>query len=448
MPEPNSNQVFIEEEVIDLREYLKILQKWRKVIAIGTLFCVLTAGILSFFVLPPVYEAQTLLMVSQATSQLQSNYQNRSGDLEDVMSEMSRRPVLTMNTYLGQLKSEVLMKTVIKELKLDPNLYTPLSLSKMLTATVVKDSNLIEVKVQNNDPVLASRIANTLSKEYLHLISQKNDEQMSRSVSFFQQQRTVTEKELQEAVKALEKFQAEPRGVAVLEQEFTKKAENQAALQSRLTLAQIEVSQLNAGVNLLEQELASTSGTIQVEKFDPQSQKVVTAQDINPVYVSIAQQLNDKKATMAERHAEIDSLYGNIESYRYELDMLQAELSGKRLEQDRLVREVERLKETELTLARKATETQITKSIDLGDTTVMVMSEASVPDQPIKPNKKLNMAVALVLGLMVFTALSFVLEHLDNTIKNPEDVASQLELPVMGLIPMINTKTTKHSYGG
>ena len=49
MSEPNSNQVFIEEEVIDLREYLKILQKWRKLIAIGTLFCVITAGILSFY---------------------------------------------------------------------------------------------------------------------------------------------------------------------------------------------------------------------------------------------------------------------------------------------------------------------------------------------------------------------------------------------------------------
>ena len=271
---------------------------------------------------------------------------------------------------------------------------------------------------------------------------------MARSVAFFQQQRKGTEKELQAAVKALETFQAQPRGVAVLEQEFNKKSENQATLQSRLALAQVEVSQLVAGVDRLEQEITSTPRTIEVEKYDPQTQTVVKSQDINPVYVSLAQQLNEKKATMAERHAEIDSLYGTIESYRAELDALQAELSTKRLEQDRLVREVERLKETELTLARKATETQITKSIDLGDTTVMVMSEASVPSQPIKPNKKLNMAVALVLGLMVFIALSFILEYLDNTIKTPEDVANELELPVLGLIPMINSKSSKHSYGG
>ena len=448
MPEPYSNQVFVEEEVIDLREYLKILQKWRKLIAIGTLFCVLTSGVLSFFVLPPVYEAQTLLLVTQATSQLQSNYQYRGGDLEDVMSEMSRMPVLTMNTYLGQVKSEVLIQRVIKKLKLDPDLYTPVSLADMITATVVKDSNLIEVKVENNDPVLASRIANTLSQEFLHLISEKNDEQMSRSVSFFQQQRKATEKELQAAVKSLEEFQAQPRGVAVLELEFNKKSENKAALQSRLALAQVEVSQLAAGVNRLEQELASTSRTIEVQKIDPQTQQVIRTQDINPVYISIAQQLNEKKAAMAERHAEIDSLYATIESYRAELDALQAELSSKRLEQDRLIREVDRLKETELTLARKATETQITKSINLGDTTVMVISEASIPSQPIKPNKTLNLAVALVLGLMVFTALSFVLEHLDNTIKNPDDVTSQLELPVLGLVPMITAKTSKHSYGG
>ena len=97
----------------------------------------------------------------------------------------------------------------------------------------------------------------------------------------------------------------------------------------------------------------------------------------------------------------------------------------------------------------KKTETQIAKSIDLGDTSVVVVSEASIPESPIKPNKKLNVAIALVLSFMVFSLLAFVLEHLDNTLKTPEDINRELGLSVIGVIPKMTRQNTHHSsYGG
>ncbi|AEG15651.1 lipopolysaccharide biosynthesis protein [Desulfofundulus kuznetsovii DSM 6115] len=442
MAEPNQNPEFAE-EVIDLRQYLKVLGKWRKVIALGTLLSVLTSAILSFFILPPVYEAQTLLLVVQATEK-QQVYQTPQGGLEGVVGSISRLPVLTMNTYLGQLKSEVLLQRVIDKLKLDPDLYTPRTLSDMIKATVVKDSNLIDVKVQNSDPVLAARIANTLSREYLQLISEKNQEQMTRSVSFLKQQREATEKELQKAVEALKKFQAQPRGVAVLEQEFKKKSEDLAGYESQLKMAGVELEQLSAGVARLEQELASTPKMVSVEKLDPDTGKIVTVQDVNPVYVSVSQQLSEKRAALAEKQAQVRGLKGVVDSLRAELDRLQAELTGKKVQQDKLQSEVDRLKQTVETLAQKTTETQIARSIDLGDTSVIVVSEASVPSHPVKPKKKLNIAVAFVLGLLASTALAFVLEHLDNTIKTPEDVGRYLELPVLGVIPLVERRFNKN----
>ena len=145
----NNSSPINDEIEIDIRELIKIFRKWSKLIAVMTLGCVLVAGIISFFVLSPVYQSQTLLLVTQATSQLQSNRTQAEG-LDDVVGSLSRIPVLTMNTYLGQLTSEALLKRVIDELNLDSS---PQSLAGAITATVVKDSNLIEVKVQNNDPV-------------------------------------------------------------------------------------------------------------------------------------------------------------------------------------------------------------------------------------------------------------------------------------------------------
>ena len=53
----------------------------------------------------------------------------------------------------------------------------------------------------------------------------------------------------------------------------------------------------------------------------------------------------------------------------------------------------------------------------------------------IKPNKKMNIALAFVLGLMISILLAFLLEFLDNTLKTVEDIDQVLDLPVLAVIP-------------
>lgn len=66
---------------------------------------------------------------------------------------------------------------------------------------------------------------------------------------------------------------------------------------------------------------------------------------------------------------------------------------------------------------------------------VQILDKAKTPENPIKPNKKLNLAIAFFLGLMISVGLSFVLEYMDNTIKSQEDIEKYLEIPVLGIIP-------------
>jgi capsular polysaccharide biosynthesis protein len=67
---------------------------------------------------------------------------------------------------------------------------------------------------------------------------------------------------------------------------------------------------------------------------------------------------------------------------------------------------------------------------------VQVIDKAQLPTEPVKPNKKLNMAIALLLGLMLGGGIIFLIEYLDNTVKTPEDVKKVLDLPVIGVIPV------------
>ncbi|WP_408008276.1 YveK family protein [Pseudalkalibacillus sp. A8] len=71
---------------------------------------------------------------------------------------------------------------------------------------------------------------------------------------------------------------------------------------------------------------------------------------------------------------------------------------------------------------------------------VKMLSEAEVPDNPspVNPKPLLNMAIALVVGLMAGVGLAFLLEYLDNTIKTEQDIESLLDLPVIGVVPEMN----------
>lgn len=436
LPEMKVND---DEMVIDLREVLRILRKWSRLIISMTLICTLGVGLVSFFILSPVYESNTLLMVTQATEKLQNPAVNQKSEgLEQVVSNVSRIPVMTMNTYLGQLKSEALMKRVAVSLSLDPNKYNPQVLSGMISGTIVKDTNLIEVKVNNTNPVLASRIANALSSEYLAFMTAKNQEQMSRSVAFLDEQKKLNDKELTYATENLAQFLSAPRGTAMLEAEFTGKTQDRASLNSRLSIAIVELNKLTSGVQSLERELSQIPATINSERWNSANGSKETVREPNPLYLGISGQLAEKQANLAEKQGEVTTLQLLINSLDADLDGLQGELAIKRLDQAALQNEVDRLKKTSQTLAEKATETQIARSIDLGDTSVMVLSEASVPTHPVKPNKTLNMALAFVIGLILFTLLAFLLEHLDNTLKSPEDVERVLDLPVLGIVPLMN----------
>ncbi|PFP16980.1 capsular biosynthesis protein [Priestia megaterium] len=70
---------------------------------------------------------------------------------------------------------------------------------------------------------------------------------------------------------------------------------------------------------------------------------------------------------------------------------------------------------------------------------VKVLSKAALGENPspVKPQPLLNVAIAIVVGLMVGVGLSFLLEYLDNTLKTEQDIENILELPVMGVITTI-----------
>ncbi|MFB8422103.1 YveK family protein [Priestia megaterium] len=135
------------EEAIDLRQLMGTLKKRFWLIALITIIAATVSGVVSFFVLTPVYEARTQILVNQAKSKEQ--FYN-SAELQT--------NVQLIQTYNDIIKSPAILGEVTKQLHLD---MTPKQLSGQIQVTNSQDSQVAHIVVQDTNARLAVKIANT-----------------------------------------------------------------------------------------------------------------------------------------------------------------------------------------------------------------------------------------------------------------------------------------------
>jgi len=74
----------------------------------------------------------------------------------------------------------------------------------------------------------------------------------------------------------------------------------------------------------------------------------------------------------------------------------------------------------------------------MSQTHATIQDPAVVPTIPFKPNKRLNILLAMICGFCGSISLAFFFEYLDNTVKKVEDVERLVDWPFLGYIPRIS----------
>ena len=69
-----------------------------------------------------------------------------------------------------------------------------------------------------------------------------------------------------------------------------------------------------------------------------------------------------------------------------------------------------------------------------------ILESARLPKKPAKPNLKLMIIASIALGLGMGSGLVLLLENMHNTYRDPDEIESELELPVIATIPRVLTK--------
>ncbi|MGA2466135.1 MAG: GNVR domain-containing protein [Thermodesulfobacteriota bacterium] len=111
-------------------------------------------------------------------------------------------------------------------------------------------------------------------------------------------------------------------------------------------------------------------------------------------------------------NAEILQLKKNLKNLNEEVSGLKKQLAEQELIQTRLTRNMETAKSTFEILSRKGEETRVSSSIKAG--TIQVSVPATTPEFPIGPNKRQNVMIAGVVGLLASIMLAFFIEFLEK----------------------------------
>ncbi len=99
-------------------------------------------------------------------------------------------------------------------------------------------------------------------------------------------------------------------------------------------------------------------------------------------------------------------------------------------------------------LLRKQSETEVASRLQgTRDSNVMIVDRALVPGGPYRPSLRRSLMLGLLLGLGLGLGAVFLAEHLDRTLKGPEDIERILGLPVLAVIPDVSGAKRGYGYG-
>ena len=412
----------INEEEIDLRDYLEVIVR-RKWIIIGvTLAAVISAGMVSFFVLRPVYQATSILMVSKPKYQV---------ELEPKIQTFIPSTELSLETYGNLIKSGNIEQKVIEKLSLNqpPNELTVEDLDKMLSVEIIKNTNLIKMSLEDNSPRRAMEIVNT----WTNLFVKENEGLLLKEVreaqAFVKRELETSRQELFKAEEKMREFN-ERNKIDVLEKEIREILNKMVNYESRLADVKMSIKKEEARIEQINAILKKEERFLKLSKSiieDPFLHQLMdrigrdedvlnlrfTSEELNPVYDNLAQELASSMISLHSLKTEKSELEKNIANFKKNLEALKKELAQEKLTQSRLERVVEIARQTFGVLSQKAEEIKI--SLGATSNTVKVVSLATEPRSPIKPRKGQNILISGVLGLFVGVLVAFFVEYWEES---------------------------------
>ena len=179
----------MQEEEIDLREYINVLLKRKGVVILIFLIAVITAALVSYFALSPVYQASTVFSVAK----------------------IDGRAVVNITEALEIMKSNVVLDEVIDRMDLEE---TAKQLSSRVTTENLKGTNFIKISVLADSPETAKNLVETITKVFV----EQNQDEYQEKVKLVEDRLKIIEEQIAEFEKNIQEIEKSKRKIATTEE--------------------------------------------------------------------------------------------------------------------------------------------------------------------------------------------------------------------------------------
>ena len=338
---------------------------------------------------------------------------------------------------------------------------------KRIKVSPIRNSRLVDVRFEGKDSVLAAKIVNTLADVYISQNLETKLRAVQDAVKWLHNRIEEERKKVEKAEQALLRYKEKhsiitdfssdvenitAQKLAHLNTQVVEAESNRVEAETRYKQAMVLTGtpdMLDSIPEVLNNELIRQIKSMEIELFKRMSELSKKYGQKHPRMVAIESELNTlQKRRTQEVSRVINSLKNEYKVALAKENSLKAalakqkkeslELNQKAIQYGVLRRESESARYMYELLIKRFKETSLTEDMKTGN--IRIVDRAEVPEYPIKPKKKLNILLAIIVSLLTGTGLAFFFEYLDNTINTPEDVKQHLNIPYLGLTPLFSTE--------
>lgn len=369
-----------------------------------------------------------------------------------------------------------------------------------------READLVTISFESPSPLEAAAAVNMSMDIYSDLSTRQNRLAANAAVSFLENERGRIEERLQTVEQRLQAFMNEEQLVQV-DAQTEKLIERMAELESRRQEARVKLVAVNSAIDQYEERLNNIKpglagqyadaigpnmtrlqyqmAELEIEKMqllanNPQLKEAgntnAKLDQLNGQITFYRDRIQELTGNLVEQSDEYLGFLGNADGnvaetitqlnqklielkveqqqYRSQVDVLAEQLTEQRtffdnlpdnmIELARLKRDVTINEELYLTVSKQFAEMSLWEQTQFG--LGRPVDDGFVPEEPVKPNKKLYVLVGFILGGILSVGFIFVRETFNTTIDSIEKLKA-FELPVLSVIPSFDKFVMEHHEG-
>ncbi len=476
------------ESEFNLAEYLGMVRRhWRLVAALCA--AAVTAGVIHYLITPKEYTASTTLQIERRSlTPLVGNQQNPW--LENYWN-LEFYP-----TQYKLLESRGLAERVVRNLDLvndvawtgraagssrapsaaeDQAMLGQLAdrLRGGLTVQPIGNTQLVMLSYRSPNAEFAARAANAFAEAYIDMGIENRYATAGKATTFLGEQIDTLKQEIQDLEKERQAFSRrsdivaiDPSSNVLLQRLEALNTDYMAAKKTRIEKEaqyqkvlsapkEIVADSLSGGVVTelrSEQVRAERDYETRLRTYKPQHPDMVLLKgkiDKGQQYLdSVVEEMVGKAKSSA--WAEVQTALRQEQALQAELNRVKSEAidqSSAAVEYSNLKLEATTRRDLLDQLMKSQSETEVAARLqDTRDSNIHVIDQALVNNTPFRPSLRQDATYGLFIGLVLGVGCALLLEFLDRSVKNPEEVERRLGLATLAVIPDLSEIGKR--YGG